>query len=71
MKAFHELQSKETINNIMDDICKLLTQILIVHILVSCIDGDEEFLSESIMKKLLYTIIAVLVYHIILKKYFY
>lgn len=62
------LQSRDTINNTIDDICKLLSHILIIHVLISCIDGDEEFMNEKIMKKLLYTIIATAVYHFILKK---
>lgn len=68
MKILQTIHSKSTINDTMDDVCKLLSQILIVHILISCIDGSEEFLNEKLMKKLLYTIIAVSVYHFILKK---
>ena len=68
MKILQIMHTKDTINDTMDDVCKLLSQILIVHVLISCIDGNEEFLNERIMKKLLYTIIAISVYHFILKK---
>ena len=65
-----KLTNKDKINNAMDDIIKILTRYIIVHILFSCIDGTEDILNCNFAKKILYTIIGLVVYHFIIRDIF-
>lgn len=60
--------NKTAIDDLMEDIIKVITVIFISHTLFFTIDGEGEFMSEKMIKTLLYTIISLSVYHFLIKK---
>lgn len=58
------IQSKSMWN----DIVKFITIIVIVHLLFYCVDDYGGFFNESILKILLYTTIAIIIYYLIVTK---
>jgi hypothetical protein len=51
-----------------EDIMKFLTVIFIVHILLFAVDDQGDLLGEFALKILLYVTIALIIYHLIIKK---
>lgn len=51
-----------------DDIVKILTILIVYHILSYMIDDKGDFFGEDILKLMLYTTTGIIVYHLIIKK---
>ena len=51
-----------------NDIIKFITVIVIVHLLFYCVDDYGGFMNESILKILLYTVIAIIIYYLVITK---
>jgi len=63
----HSLSISDT-NKLIKDIAKDLTKIFIVHILTYTLNNSCEFMCDDFMKTTLYTMIGLIVYHLIIKK---
>ena len=61
--------SRNDINEFATDFFKTATIILIVHILSSTIDNKGDLLNEKVLKKLLYSVIAMVFYSVFIKKF--
>lgn len=59
----------EELEELINDVGKAVMQILIVHFFSNIIDGEGELFSEKFLKRTIYIIIAILVYHLLIKKY--
>lgn len=60
--------NRSTVQKIIKDASRMVTILFIVHILTFGIDGDENLLNEIFMRNLLYTLIGVIVFHIVIRK---
>ena len=56
------------INDIRADTIRFLSHIFLLHILTVSIDKKEEFLNKEVLKTMLLTALAIILYHIFLKK---
>ena len=59
---------KIDINLAIEDIFKIVTVLMVIHILFFCIDGVGDFLEENVIKRQIYCMIGIIVYHFIIKK---
>ena len=60
--------NKIDIDDLIINVAYDLTKGIIIHTLLCTIDNEEDFLCEKFIKRALYMIIAITVYHIIIKK---
>ena len=60
---------KNDIKLMFDDIAKMLTYGMIIHILTTTIDDCGEVFDEKTLKVLLYGVIAMTIYHLVLRRF--
>lgn len=60
--------NKKEATDMFEDIMKFLTIIFIIHVLLFAVDDYGDLLSEFTLKILLYVTIALVIYHLIIKK---
>lgn len=60
--------SREDTYELIYDIVKFMTYAVVIHVLLTSIDGIGELFNEKILKVLLYTCISMIIYHIFVKK---
>jgi len=60
--------NKDDFDQMMDDIGRMLTYVIIVHTLSYIIDNDGELFSEQILKKFLYITISMVIYNLVVRK---
>ena len=58
----------KNIKILLESVAKEITKLIIIHILFYSIDGEHELLNEKFIKIIFYTIIALFVYYMIIKK---
>ena len=61
--------TKKECKDMFDDIVKVLTYIFVLHVLYVVLENSI-FMSEYILKIMLYSVIAIFVYHVVVKKIF-
>jgi hypothetical protein len=61
------INKKEAVD-MFEDIIKFLTVIFIIHVLLFAVDDQGDLLSEFSLKILLYVTIALIIYHLIIRK---
>lgn len=62
--ALNSNEMKELIN----DVGKYVIQVLVVHLLSYFFDNEGKLLSEKMLKKTLYIVFAMILYHMVVKK---
>ena len=62
--------SKMEAENMLNDIVKMITQILVVHFLTYSIDNQGSFMDIKIVKILLYATISMIIYNLFTKRLF-
>jgi hypothetical protein len=60
--------SKREAVDMFDDIIKFLTVVFIIHILLFAVDDYCDLLSEFSLKIFLYVTLALVIYHLIIRK---
>lgn len=60
--------NKKEVTDLFDDIIKFLSLAIIIHILLFAIDDYGDLFSEFALKIFLYITIAIVIYHLIIKK---
>jgi len=63
--------SKTDMNEIFSDSIRFVSHILLLHFITVGIEGNDEFFNGKIGKTLIYTILAIVIYHILIKKIIY
>ena len=56
------------ISDMMAEINRFLFHMILVHIITHVIDGKDELYGENIIRNMIITAIAIILYHIIFKK---
>lgn len=64
-----DITKKEAIV-LTDNVLKVLTLVVIVHLLSYAIDGDENLFSEKMIRRFLYVVIAMVIYTLIIRPVF-
>lgn len=64
----NKVLNSSQIRELIDDVGRSVIQILVVHLLSHFFDNEGKLLSEKILKKLLYVVFAMILYHVIVKK---
>ena len=60
--------NKNEAQDMLDDVVKMMTQILVIHFLVYAVDNQGTFLDMKTVKLLLYGIIAMVIYNLLTKR---
>jgi hypothetical protein len=60
--------TKEEAENMLNDIVKMITQILVVHFLTYSIDNQGTFMDMKTVKILLYATLSMVIYNLITKR---
>ena len=55
----------------LEDIFKLLTYLMVVHLMVVVVDNKGEIFDDNLLRKLLYSSIAMVIYHMVIRKVFF
>jgi hypothetical protein len=61
--------TKDECKDMFEDILKVLTYIFVLHILYVVLENSL-FMNEYVLKMMLYSVIAIFIYHVIIKKIF-
>ncbi len=59
--------NREDINNIIVDVTRILTQLMIVHFLTYVIERDAQLFDDKILKNMLYITLGVIFFYIFTK----
>ena len=59
---------KGEVTDLMFGIVRAIIIFSVVHILTYFIDGSEKLFNEEILKQILYTIVALIIYHLFVKQ---
>lgn len=62
--------TKCDVSDIVLEIIRFCSHIILLHVLYSIVDNKETFLGISFMKTIIFTIVAIILYNFILKKFF-
>lgn len=62
--------SKSNLKNLMHDIVREITIIVVIHLLTNIIDNSGELFSEKVLKHIFYTVIALIIFNLFTKKIF-
>ena len=62
------MSQNNSISDILDDITKYFTFILTIHFLESLSNDIIVFLNDTFLRKLLFLLIGIIIYHSIIKK---
>ncbi len=60
--------NKNDINNMMDDIGKMVTYVMVVHVLSYIVDNEGELFSMKILKKILWVTVSMFIYNLFVRK---
>lgn len=60
--------TKDEAHNMLNDIVKMITMILVVHFLSYSIDNQGTFLDIKIVKLLLYVTISMVIFNLVIKR---
>ena len=62
--------TKNEAEDMLNDVIKMITQIIVVHFLAYAIDNQGTFLDMKTVKLLLYGIISMIIYNLLTKRLF-
>jgi len=60
--------SKQELNDIFSDCVRFVSHIALLHFITVGIEGTDEFFSGRILRTLIYTVLAITIYHVLIKK---
>jgi hypothetical protein len=63
--------SGEDFNDIFMDSVRFVSHISLLHFITVGIEGNDDFFNGKLIKTLIYTVIAIMIYHILIKKIVY
>jgi len=61
----------EDLSEILSDSIRFVSHISLLHFITVGVEGTDEFLSGRLIKTLIYTVLAITIYHILIKKIIY
>lgn len=68
LSYYNIMSHNNSISDILDDITKYFTFILTIHFLESLSNDNIVFLNDTFLRKLLFLLIGIIIYHSIIKK---
>lgn len=68
MVKYKKVLNSIQMNELMCDIFRSIVQVFIVHLLSYFFDNEGKLLSEKMLKKTLYIVFAMIIYHVVFKK---
>lgn len=60
--------TKSGCNDMLEDVFKIITYILVTHLLTVVVEDDKALIDDTVLKKLLYSSISMVVFHFVVKK---